>query len=307
MRSHRRAATCLLIALSASLYSCRRDDGAFRYPLRGKIESLDILDREVTVAHEDIPGFMSAMTMPFRMPAPEGTFAKIAFKGVRLERLRRGDVITATLVVKATESWIEDVYVVRYEPPSDIPVAPPKESKVGEPVADFLLEDQDGKPLRLSDYRGHTLALTFIYTRCPIPEFCPRTMKNFQTLEQAIEDDKSLRDNARLLSVSFDVEFDRPEVLSAFGSAFVKDRGQGPFARWKLATGTKDAVGKLGRFFGLVVFKEDGQFSHSMVTVVIGPDGKLVLELAGADWSVEEALLAMKGAAKTSGRNPRSP
>lgn len=294
-----------LVALSVSLYSCRRDDGAFRYPLKGKIESLDILDREITVAHEDIPGFMPAMTMPFRMPEPKGMLATLAFKGVRLERLRRGDVITATLVVKATESWVEDVSVVRYEPPPDIPVAPPKQSKVGEPVADFLLEDQDGKPLRLSDYRGHTLVLTFIYTRCPIPEFCPRTMQNFQALEQAIEDDKGLRDKARLLSVSFDVEFDRPEVLSAFGSAFVKDRGQGRFARWKLATGTKEAVGGLGRFFGLVVFKEDGQFSHSMVTVVIGPDGKLVLELSGADWSVEEALHAMRRAA--SARKPRSP
>ncbi|MBP9946318.1 MAG: SCO family protein [Vicinamibacteria bacterium] len=305
MTLHRRAAAWLLLALSASLLSCARDDGAFRYPLKGKIESLDLLDREITVAHEDIPGFMPAMTMPFRMPAPQGTFANLTFKGVKLERLRRGDVITATLVVKATESWVEDVYVVRYEPPPDIPVAPPKESKVGEPVADFLLEDQDGKPLRLSDYHGHTLVLTFIYTRCPIPEFCPRTMQNFQALEQAIEEDKKLRDNARLLSVSFDVEFDRPEVLEAFGSAFVKDRGQGRYARWKLATGTKEAVGSLGRFFGLVVFKEDGQFSHSMVTVVIGPDGKLVLELQGADWSVEEALQAMRDA--TSARRPRRP
>ncbi|MBX7187535.1 MAG: SCO family protein, partial [Vicinamibacteria bacterium] len=180
-----------------------------------------------------------------------------------------------------------------------------KEAKVGEAVADVLLEDQDGKPLRLSDYRGHPLTLTFIYTRCPLPEFCPRSMKNFQILEQAIEDDKVLKDAARLLSVSFDVEFDRPEVLSAFGSAFVKDRGHGPFARWKLATGTKEEIAKMGRFFGLVFFKEDGQFAHSMVTVVIGPDGKLVRELPGNDWSPDEALQAMREAARpTAGKGP---
>jgi protein SCO1/2 len=275
--------------------SCAPNDGAKRYPLKGKVDALDIFDRELTVAHEEIPGYMKAMTMPFRMPEATGILAR--FRGMRLERLRRGDVITATLVVKANESFIEEVNVVRYEPPADLAAPPPKEAKVGQSVVDVLLEDQDGKPLHLRDYRGHVLALTFIYTRCPLPEFCPRIMKNFQELEALIEADPDLRGSARLLSVSFDVEFDRPEVLSAFGSAFVKDRGHGRFARWKLATGTKDAIDTLGRYFGLVFFKEDGQFTHSMVTAVIGPDGKLARELPGNDWQPEEALLAMKEAA----------
>jgi cytochrome oxidase Cu insertion factor (SCO1/SenC/PrrC family) len=79
-------------------------------------------------------------------------------------------------------------------------------------------------------------------------------------------------------------------------ASFVKDRGAGPFARWKLATGTKDAVGRLGQFFGLVFFKEGGDFSHSLVTVVVGPDGKLVKEFSGNDWSVKEAHAAMRQA-----------
>lgn len=273
---------------------CASNDGATRYPLHGKIEALDIFDREVTIAHEDIPGYMAAMTMPFRMPEAKGLLAR--FRGMRLERLRRGDVITATLVVKANESWIENVNVVRYEPPPDMPIPIKKEAKVGAPVLDVLLQDQDGKPFHLSDYRGHVLALAFIYTRCPLPEFCPRLMKNFQELDRAIEADPVLRPNARLLSVSFDVEFDRPEVLHAFGSAFVEDRGQGPFARWRLATGTEEAIDKLGRFFGLVFFKEGSQFAHTLVTVVIGPDGSLVHEFSGNDWSAGEALMAMKGA-----------
>ena len=284
----------LALAVVLITANCGPGDGAERYPLKGKVEGLDIFDRELTVAHEEIPGFMPAMTMPFKMPEDKSLMAR--FRGMRLERLRRGDVITATLVVKANESWIENVNVVRYEPPPDLPIPIPKEARVGESVVDVLLEDQDGKPLHLSDYRGHPLALTFIYTRCPLPEFCPRIMKNFQELEKAIEDDPDLRKSARLLSVSFDVEFDRPEVLSAFGSAFVKDRGQGPFARWKLATGTKEAIDRLGRYFGLVFFKEDGQFTHSLVTVVIGPDGKLAKELSGNDWTAEEALAAMREA-----------
>lgn len=292
----------LLLVLSFAAIGCGPRDGAERYPLKGKVEALDILDRELTVAHEEIPGFMPAMTMPFKMPEDHSFLAR--FRGMRLERLRRGDVITATLVVKANESWIENVNVVRYEPPPDMPLPVAKEARVGESVVDVLLEDQDGKPLRLSDYRGRTLALTFIYTRCPLPEFCPRMMKNFQDLETLIEADPDLRKTARLLSISFDVEFDRPEVLQAFGSAFVKDRGQGPFARWKLATGAKEAIDRLGRFFGLVFFKEDGQFAHTLVTVVIGPDGKLAKELSGNDWTPDEALAAMRDAARI-GAGPR--
>ena len=284
----------IILALALMAASCGPRDGADRYPLKGKVEALDIFDRELTVAHEEIPGFMPAMTMPFRMPEDKSLLAR--FRGMRLERLRRGDVITATLVVKASESWIENVNVIRYEPPPDMPIPIPKEARVGETVVDVLLEDQDGKPLHLEDYRGHALALTFIYTRCPLPEFCPRIMKSFQDLEQAIEDDPGLSKTARLLSISFDVEFDRPEVLKAFGSAFVKDRGQGPFARWKLATGTKEAIDRLGRYFGLVFFKEDGQFAHTLVTVVIGPDGKLAKELSGNDWTPDEAHAAMREA-----------
>ena len=295
----------LVLALALLVANCGPRDGAERYPLKGKVEALDLFDRELTVAHEEIPGFMPAMTMPFRMPEDRSLLSR--FRGMRLERLRRGDVITATLAVKANESWIENVNVVRYEPPPDMPIPIPKEARVGETVVDVLLEDQDAKLLRLSDYRGHALALTFIYTRCPLPEFCPRIMRNFQELEQVIEDDPELRKSARLLSVSFDVEFDRPEVLNAFGSAFVKDRGQGSFARWKLATGTKEAIDRLGRYFGLVFFKEEGQFAHTLVTVVIGPDGKLVKELSGNDWTPEEAHAAMREAMRLKPGRPLAP
>lgn len=295
----------LILGSAALLAVCAPRDGATRYPLRGKIEDVDILDRKLTIAHQEVPGYMKAMTMPFSMPEASGMFARL--RGLRLERLRRGDVVTATLAVRANESWIENVNVVRYEPPPDLPIPIPKEAKVGEAVVDVALEDQDGKPLRLSDYRGRVLALTFIYTRCPLPDFCPRIMKNFQELEKAIEDDPDLRKTARLLSVSFDVEFDRPEVLQAFGSAFVKDRGPGPFARWKLATGTREAIDRLGRYFGFVFFKEDGQFVHTLVTVVIGPDGKLAKELPGNDWTPDEALAAMRGAMRLEPRSAPSP
>ncbi len=292
----------LVLAAAVAAANCGPGDGADRYPLKGKIESLDIFDRELTVAHEEIPGFMAAMTMPFKMPEDKSFLAR--FRGMRLERLRRGDVITATLVVKPTESWIENVNVIRYEPPPDMPIPIPKEARVGEAVVDVLLEDQDGKPLHLSDYRGHALALTFIYTRCPLPEFCPRMMNNFQELEKAVEEDPDLRKSGRLLSISFDVEFDRPEVLKAFGSAFVKDRGQDPFGRWKLATGTREAIDRLGRHFGLVFFKEDGQFAHTLVTVVIGPEGKLAKEFSGNDWTPDEVLAAMREAMRLKPRTP---
>jgi len=287
----------LLAAALGAFPGCAPRDGATRYALSGKIVGVDILDRQLLIAHDEVKGYMPAMTMPLRMPESTGFWAGLT--GMKLERLKRGDVITATLAVKATESWIENVRVVRYEPPEDMKPPPPKESKVGAPVVDTALVDQDGRAFKLSDYRGHPLALTFIYTRCPLPEFCPRIMKGFQQLDEAIEKDPGLRKDARLLSVSFDVEFDRPEVLRAFGSAFVKDRGLGPFARWRLATGTEDAIARLGRFLGLVFFKDGSEFAHSMVTIVVGRDGNLVQEFPGNDWLTDDVLKALQqGAAK---------
>jgi len=292
MRGPRPWISPCLALMMALAPACAPSDGARRYPLSGKIQGVDLVDRELLIEHEEIKDFMPAMTMPFRMRDPEGLLA--GWRGLRIEKLRRGDVITGTLVVKDSESWIEHVSVVRYEPPPVIPTAPPKESRVGEAVVDVALEDQDGEVFHLSDFRGRVLALTFIYTRCPLPDFCPRIMKNFQLMDEEIEKDPVLRTRARLLSISFDVDFDRPEVLRAFGSAFVKDRGQGPFARWRLATGSKEAIDRIGRFYGLVFFPEGGTFAHSLVTAIVGPDGKLVKEMSGNDWSIEEAITAMR-------------
>ena len=166
----------------------------------------------------------------------------------------------------------------------------------GLPLVDVPLVDQDAKPLRFADYKGRAFALTFIYTRCPLPEFCPRTMKGFSALDEAIEAEPALRDRTRLLSISFDTEFDKPEVLKAFGSAYVTDRGQGPFARWRLASGTAADIERLATFLGLVFYKEDGSFTHSMITVIVGPDGKIVRELDGPEWEVADALDALREA-----------
>ena len=286
--------TLRVLASALLVLACGPKDGATRYPITGKIESLDILDREVTVAHEPIEGYMPAMTMPFKMPKDASLLGR--FRGLPIERLRRGDVIAATLAVTNDRSWLENVKVLRYEAPPELPVRPPKQSKPGLPLVDVPLVDQDAKPLRFADYKGRAFAITFIYTRCPLPEFCPRTMKGFAALDDAIEAEPALRDRTRLLSISFDTEFDKPEVLKAFGSAYVTDRGQGPFARWRLASGTAADIERLATFLGLVFYKEDGSFTHSMITVIVGPDGKIVRELDGPEWEVADALDALREA-----------
>ena len=181
----------LLAALAAP--ACKRDAPAAgqRYPLKGKVVEVDVENRKVTITHEDIPGFMPAMTMPFAVPEKDAAL---------LREVGPGDEITATLVVPDSRYWLEDLVVVKKGTPD--PSAPPSarahEPHPGDAVPDAALVDQDGKPFRLADYRGKALALTFVFTRCPMPDFCPLMDRYFREAQGAIGRDPQLSDLSRL-------------------------------------------------------------------------------------------------------------
>jgi protein SCO1/2 len=237
--------------------------------------------REAVIAHDDIPGFMPAMTMPFPV-ADDAVLAK----------LKRGDQVSGTLVVGETKYRLEEVKVLR-EAPANLPAAPSPspgaEPETGAEPPDVGLLNQDGKTIRLSDYRGKALAVTFIFTRCPLPDFCPRMGTNFAAVEERVRQDPALRDRVHLLTVSFDPEFDTPEVLRTWGKRFSKS---GDFSRFEMATGDPAEVRRLATFLSLEYDAEkDGGFTHNLRTGVIGPDGKLFRLHRGNDWT-PEALLA---------------
>ena len=207
----------ILLAVLA-VPACRREAeqaAGPRYPLKGKVVEVDVPGRTVTVAHGDIPGFMPAMTMDFVVLEKDAAL---------LREVSPGDEITATLVVPDSRYWLEDLVVVKKAAPDPnaTPGARAREAQPGDAVPDVALVDQDGRPLRLADFRGKALALTFVYTRCPLPDFCPLMMKRFQAAHEALVKDPALAARTRLLTISFDTKHDTPDVLRAFGRPFQK-------------------------------------------------------------------------------------
>ncbi|MFN8091031.1 MAG: SCO family protein [Vicinamibacteria bacterium] len=287
-----RGAAVLLLALAAlGGGGCRPEParpaaGApARHALHGRVVSVEKARRAVTIAHDDIPGFMPAMTMEFVVRERDAAL---------LERVGAGDEITATLVVPDSRYWIEELVVVK-RGVGAAPSAPPKGALPGDALPDVALVDQDGRDFRLSSLRGRAYAVTFVFTRCPMPEYCPLLMKRFAAAEAALVADPGLREKTRLLTVSFDTKHDRPAVLKAFGRPF--QLTSPPFTHWRLATGTDEAVRTLGTALELDYEEDTGQFVHNLRTAVVGRDGKLARLLRGNEWTAEELVAALREAA----------
>ena len=279
----------LLAALAAP--ACKRDappPAGQRYPLKGKVVEVDLAHRKVTIAHEDIPGFMPAMTMPFVVLEKDAAL---------LRGMGPGDEITATLVAPDSRYWLEDVVVVKKDTPDPNATPAPRahEPHPGDAMPDVGLVDQDGKPLRLADYHGKAVALTFVFTRCPLPDFCPLMMKKLAAAHAALAKDAALASRTHLLTVSFDTKHDTPDVLRAFGKPFQKTAP--PFSHWTLATGQDEAIRALGGALELDYVEESRSFTHNLRTAVLDPEGKLRRLFRGNDWTPEELVSELKAAA----------
>jgi protein SCO1/2 len=241
--------------------------------------SVDTDSNRVTIAHDEIEGFMQAMTMPFSVRDPS-----------ELEGVNPGDEVEAILVVSDERSWLENLVIRQKGDVDEEPLLPiPGEPVLGEIVPDFTLLNQDGKPIHIEQYRGKALVITFIYTRCPLPEFCPRMTGHFAMLEKALETEPELYSKTHLLTVSFDHEYDTPEVLRDYASTKIPEHS-GSFEHWELATGSKEEILAITKYFGLTYVLEVDNFVHSLRTGVIGPDGRLREVYRGNDWEPNEVL-----------------
>jgi len=256
-----------------------------RYPVKGTVVRVEFTDNRVVLDHEAIPGYMDAMTMPFAVRERS-----------LLNGLDAGDVVSATLVVDTHDnrSWLEDLKVVRKGQSNDSPSqSPGRDAKPGEPVPDAALVDQDGRPLHIADYKGKALALTFIYVRCPLPEFCPRMTSHFAAIEKALAQDDDLYQKTRLLSISFDPEHDTPAVLKAYAKPFqLPDRP--PFGHWALASGPAQEVRRVAEFFGLEYLPDKGSFTHNLRTVVVRPDGTVFRVYKGSEWEPADVVADLR-------------
>jgi protein SCO1 len=268
---------CVLFAVFSALIlmtSCGRAPEK-RFELKGKVVSVNKAQRQVTIDHEQIPGFMDAMTMPYSVR-----------EDWALEALAPGQTIQATLVVQGDRSRIEGIRISQSAPGGrpETAVAMPV---IGEEVPDFKLVNQDTAQIHLAQYRGRPLLLTFIYTRCPLPDYCPRTSRNFSEVYRGLQSVAKAGQKPHLLTVSFDTEYDTPAVLREYARRYMNPPD---FGAWEFATGSPQEIKNITGHFGLIYRKESGQITHSLVTALIGADGKLKQIFQGNEWTPGQVL-----------------
>jgi len=251
------------------------------YKLRGKVVSTNAANGEVTVDHEAIQGFMGAMTMPYKLKD-----ASV------LSELHPGDVITADVLVSQdpdADYLLDHIVVVAqakadYRPAVSYHVPTP-----GDQVPDFKLRNQDKHPIHLGGFKGKALLVTFIYTRCPSPDFCPRVTRNFAAVDKALSANPALYARTHLMCVSFDPENDTPERLRAYGATYIGSGGKDAFAHWDFAVPEKPELLEMAKFFDLGMTNEpDKSITHTLSTTLIGPDGKVVRFYPGNEWTAEQ-------------------
>lgn len=274
-----RLLTLSLIACAALNGCAGSKSSGGRHPLAGKIISVDKSKQTIVVSHGDIPGYMPAMIMPFELK-----------DAAQVASLSSGDEITATLVVSSRKSWLEDLRVVRKGSVDSRDVEIGALPHEGDVVPDFTLVNQSGKRISIKQYRGKALLITFIYTRCPLPDYCPLMSRNFAEIDKALQAEPALYAKTHLLSVSFDFHYDTPAVLRSYGGAYTEKYTDEKFEHWEFASGSPEEVKAITKFFGLQYEEKSDQIMHSLVTAIISPDGKVAKVYSGNEWRPADVL-----------------
>jgi protein SCO1 len=252
------------------------------YELRGQVLAVDPQRQELTIKHDDIRGFMPGMTMPFKVRDARS-----------LEGRQPGDLVRATLVVEETTGYLKDVTTTGRAPLSS-PPPPPRIDLLqpGDTVPDSVLLDESGKTRTLADWRGQVVAVTFIYTRCPVPDFCPQIDRRFGEVQRIVAGDAVLRDRVHLLSISFDPEYDTPAVIAAHARKAGADPGV-----WSFLTGDRKEVTSLAARFGVNMMPGDAgaqDLVHNLRTSVIDGKGRLTAVYSGSDWTAATLVDALR-------------
>jgi protein SCO1/2 len=278
---------CLLLAFSAACNRAKTppeaansQSSAKRYPLKGKVVSIDRQTKTANIDNEPIPGFMDSMVMGYTFKPPS-----------QLDQLQPGDSIAADAVVQGDDYWLENVTVVQHgSAPAPQPKAALHTPSPGELVPDFQLVNQSGKRISLHQFQGQPLLLTFIYTRCPFPDYCPRVSHEFAEIDRQFRADPGRYGKPHLLSISFDPAHDTPKVLREYGFSCAASKDPALFQRWEFAVASAAELPKMAEFFGLTYNEEGGLITHSLSTAVISPDGRISKWYYGSEWQAADLL-----------------
>ena len=263
---------------------------AKRYELTGKVISVDKQARKAKIEHEEIKGYMPAMTMNF--PIKQEWVLRELKPGHRIGGVMivepNGDYFLDEVAISAALRDQETVEETTTEAPTD---------KIGKEIPDFKLTNQDGRRISMKNFRGKNLVITFIFTRCPDKDFCTLMSLNMSDLERIIRRSPDLAENTKLLSISFDPQYDTPEILRKYGAAYFGKDVPPNFDIWQLATGSEQEVKVTANYFGLNTVKEGERIAHNLRTAIIAPDGKVVKIYSGNQWKPELIMQDLQGLA----------
>lgn len=281
MARTRAAAVVLLAAVvTASIDALQAER---RYQVRGMVLRVDAPTRTFFVSHERIDGLMEAMTMPFEVR-----------DAGELKGLGPGALVDFVLAIAPTAGYATDIRIRRYESVEQDPLTARRLSllrraigriatpiAIGQRVPDFMLTDSAGQHVKLSSFAGKVVAMNFVYTRCALPQFCLRMTNTFAVLQKRFS--SVLGREAQLLTITFDPERDTPEVLAAYAKQWNADpRG------WRFLTGTVSEVRRVSEFFSVEAFPDEGLLNHTVRTVVVGRDGRLLANIEGNQFTPEQ-------------------
>lgn len=261
------------------------------FQVRGVIQSIKPGGLTAVIKHEEIPDYMPAMTMPLDVKDKK-----------ELAGLKPGDAITFRMIVTKSDGWIDQVSKVVGASGVTNAVAPPDKTfrrapvvealNVGDAVPDYKFTNHLGQAISLAQYQGQALAITFIFTRCPFPLFCPRMTDNFVATQNQLKAQPNGPKNWQLLSLSFDPENDTPAVLKNYAAQHAFDP-----AHWSFATGDLLTIDGITEQFGLQFWRQDGSINHNLRTVVIDGRGRVQRIFSGNEWKPEELMAEMVKAA----------
>jgi protein SCO1/2 len=258
------------------------------FQVKGMVIAVKPREKTVEIKHEEIPGYMPAMTMPFDVRDTN-----------ELSGLQPGQRVSFRLLATDTEAWIDQVQKLG-EPTNSIPknssvrlarnVEP---LQIGDALPDYHFVNELGQEIHTAQFKGQALALTFLFTRCPYPTFCPLMANHFEEVQRLFLKMSNAPTNWHLLTISFDPDFDKPEVLKGYAETHHYDP-----AHWSFATGDLADITAIGEQVGLTFWHDtDGSISHNLRTVVIDAGGRVQKIFEGNAWTVAELAEEMvKGA-----------
>jgi len=280
-----RIRTGFLLLLLLATGACSRGASGDRreYTLQGQVLSIQPDQKQAVIRHEEIKGFMPAMTMPYDVQDPK-----------EYEGVTPGDLVTATLVVEPTKAYLQQVKKVGTAPlaAADGGSAPAAAAgfeliKIGAPVPNQTFVNQDGKSVSLADFRGDAVIVTFMYTECPMPTMCPMMDRNFAKIQAKLKEQNNML-KAHLLSVSFDPQVNTPPVMKKHADSLGADP-----RLWSFVTGDRDEIDKWASGFGISISRamnDPRDITHNLRTAILDRQGNLVQIYNGNEWTPEQVL-----------------